>query len=166
MEKTELLKSRFKKLGTIFWAMLLGELLLYGIATLWLVQNGSLLNAAERGTVIEFWLPVAAIAMIPLSYMVYSNRTKAYRESEDLSEKLESFFTSSVIRYIILDVAGLLTIVSYLFTYSRQGTYMFVAVVVIFLLQSPGAGRFINDLKVTGEDKELTENTLRRRKGE
>lgn len=162
MDTREYLKSRFKTLTTFFYAMLFGMLMIFGVASLLLASKGTaFLDETQHGQVIELWLPIVIIALIPLSYMVYSNNTKKYRQEASLETKVDAFFKASIVRFAMLEAAGALTSVAFMLTYSRQNTYLFVAIVVIFLMGMPGAGRFINDMNVRGEEKKEVERILR-----
>lgn len=164
MDTRDYVLSRFKTLTTIFYSMLFGMIMLFGIASLLVAQQGAFIPEAERSQVILFWLPVLTIALIPISYIVYSNSTKKYRDEASLETKVEAFFKGSIVRYALLEASGVLAVIGFMLTYSRQNTYLFVAIVVIFLMSMPGPGRFINDLNIRGDDKKAVEEMLRRRK--
>ena len=164
METQEYLANQFKKLTTIYYALLFGMLMVFGIAVLLTSQTGAFMPEAARSQILRFWIPVVIIGLIPLSYMLYNGNTKNFRQESDLKAKTDAFVRASILRLAMLEAAGTLAAVSFILTNSRQNTYLFVAVVVFFLLATPGPGRFINDLNIRGEDKKTVEQTLRRRK--
>ncbi len=148
----------FKNLNIIFYA-LLGSVFLFLIVALLLQQPDRSLDAPSPNIMIEYLLVVLVILSISGAYIIYIAGTKKVSEKTPLVKKAELFYTFSILKLALFELAGILGLIGYIFT--AVPLYLAIGFVVIMLmfLHKPSFRRLAVEYKLSKKEREsITEN--------
>lgn len=147
----------FRQLQILFFAMLVGQILFALIS--YFVLKPELTADQDMANLMLYLVPAMAIGAIIGSRLLFNQQIAAISSSTSLGEKLSQYRAASILRYALLEGAGLFALVSYLIT----GNIIFIGIalgVILFFLQfTPSINRVINELSLAGADQSAIQNS-------
>jgi len=83
-----------------------------------------------------------SIAAIPLGYYIFSLKSKQCLAENNLDKKLELYKSAKIIKYATFELAGLMNLIVYALTTSKQSLLIFVVVLIIFFINKPSENNY------------------------
>ena len=147
-------KADIRTLKIFHLGMTAGQVLFAAISFL-LVFTGMLDESNNNLYILfRYLVPVCIIGALVASHFVFRTRLEVIRSDSELSEKLNEYRITLIIRYAMLEGGTIIALVAYLVVHNIA--YLLVAVLVIlyFLTLVPSPERVIADLGLNDEEKQ------------
>lgn len=149
--------KRVKAIQIIYFGLIAGVALFYGIAFLLVSSSTFQPTITTTNQVIyKMILIFGILAGIPLIVSVTQKAIGKIDSLLDLPTKLTLYQTQFLIRMVVLDGLGLLSVVFYINSGDYSVALIGVAVFIVMLLSYPSAKRIANDLNI--EEESLLNN--------
>lgn len=148
------IKKRIKKI-TIIWIALLLELGLAFCISYFVLAPENL--QPENNLIHHYFLYFAylsVLAAIPGGYYFYTNKIKQNRSYFSVKEKYKIYFTAVIIKYVIFEFAGIISLVAFLVTEQTEPLYMFAITIIAVLINMPSSFRFKKDFDIRDKKAE------------
>jgi hypothetical protein len=120
-------------------------------------QDAPLAHNPEAMLVMKSVFLVIALALIPLSYVLAHKQIAAINRQLSLTEKLSRYRLAVLTRYSLLDMAGILPGIGFLFTADMHLVMVQAIVLLSFLLFRATPFKIANDLELSQEERALLE---------
>lgn len=147
------LKPFFRQIQFLYWA-LLGGLITFFIAS---IAVARILTQQELPDFrwLVFAAPISGMALLILAHRLYSKKLAEAAAMGKLHKRIEGFRTATILRFLVLDFAGVLNLGAFTVT----GNYLFFGlagvVILLFVLYRPTITLMAKDLKLEGLEKEM-----------
>ncbi len=136
--------------------LILGTMSIAAVLTVYLVSKAGAIKVFELDALdmIKSVVIMALLVGIPVSHIFYHKKIKHIDTSLSLSQKISMFRVAFIVRIVMLEGIGLLSIIGYLVTADKSFLYMFGVVFILFIIHAPTRQRISSDLELSEEDKE------------
>jgi hypothetical protein len=136
----------FRSLRILHLAILAGQAMFCAVAAL-LVFSAGLEPSIDDSRLLNVLVPLIAVGAVAASMGLFRRRLEA-AQSAGPDQKLDLYRGALILRYAILEVPALLSIIMFMLT----GTIAYLAVagmlIAWFALQRPGRARAMEDLRM------------------
>ncbi len=148
-------KDYFRLLSIIYFAILLGQVF-FACLSLFVQSIGEFAeNEAELSEILLYVVPVFFIISFLTGNFIFKKRLTTARTRNNLSDILADYRGALIMRYALLEVPSLFTIVAFLIT----GEYLFLAmagfIILLFIIIRPTPSRAITDLELNPERSDV-----------
>jgi hypothetical protein len=137
----------FKQLKIIFVALASGQIIYFLISLFLILQEVVQLNK-DFSSIRGFLVPVVVVILVVSSKLLYNHSINSKVKETPINEKLLLYKTNNIIRFALLEMAGILTVTFYLLTGDFLYAGMFVILMGIFLVNFPSKERFISEFEL------------------
>ena len=142
-----------KQLKIIFFVLAIGQIT-YFVVTLILIQSEKVTLNKDFSTVGGFIVPVIVIILVVASRLLYNKLINSKTAGTTHQEKLLTYRTGSILKFVLLEGANFLSITFYLLTGDFLYAAMFVIIIAIFFANFPSREKFISEFGLSSyEDK-------------
>lgn len=142
-------KSFLRTLTIVHAALCIGLIFFSVIA---FTQNGAF-EASVDNDIFIFIVPIVAMVGYFGSKWVYQNLIQNLPESDELSKKLQRYYTATIIKYAIIEAGAFLA----LFAYYSNGTAMHLVIALCLMLylvfQRPTKEKLLEELPLNLDEK-------------
>ncbi|MBC8112662.1 MAG: hypothetical protein H7Y04_16560 [Verrucomicrobia bacterium] len=153
--------QKFKMLNIIYLA-LMGNMVVVGIMFYFLKQNpvkpDQSLDATSLQPVFQMLVPVSFLIAVVASRFLFTNLIKMAKKKSILTEKIQAYFSATIIKVALVEMAGILGAVAFFLT----GNLFFMAglafSVVFLYLERPTLTKITEHLALNVEEKNLLES--------
>lgn len=165
-------KSRdyLRTLNVLFAALVAGQIVFALVISLMNIFNKPVLIIPAALLPVLVWLvPAFAVLAVLMGWQVFRFRIKALQQQHDLTVRLQGYRAALLLRFAIMEGAGLLAII----IFYLSGSYIFLAVaafiIVAFILNRPSKAKVIQHLNMQYDEQMkfddgaegLSDNTFR-----
>ena len=147
-------KAFDQQMNLIFHAVLAGPLLFYGIAYLRTLDGSIPSYLGELPLTVRALISFLCGVLVLLAFYIYRKEIRSAREEATLQEKLNRFFTGSLIHYGILELASIIAVLAFFLTYDHLFTAIYVAILFLMSINRPTPRRYVQDLFLKDEERE------------
>ncbi|EDP94851.1 hypothetical protein KAOT1_01455 [Kordia algicida OT-1] len=126
------------------------SVVVFAVVTFFL-NDGEMHFKFDLNTIFLLVYPFIVLSALMMSYIVPKMLLKNARKATDLTAKLNSYRTVSMVKFIVLEGSAMLGVVFYLL--SKNGIFLTIAALLIIYLiaQRPTLHKVENDLELRGE---------------
>lgn len=155
MEKTEI-KNQLRSIYIVYWAMFIGVVLFTFVAGFLVSDMGGFLEADQQLAYVLYLVLILSLAvLIPFSYWFPQKMIKALRGvQKPLVQKLSMYRSASVIRFALLNSAGVMVAIWFLLLGNVQLFYIQVIILLIFIMFKPSSFKIAADLELDEAESE------------
>ncbi len=143
-EAKKQIKSYFRQSRYLFSTFFIG-LILFLITVYIVIFFQQPLNP-EYSTFLLVSAPLSGIALVTMGYRLFMGRVKSAQKAVKLYEKMEGYRSAMVLRYILLDGAAFIQLISYIMTGNRLYLILCLVIMTLFFTVRPGVERFIREM--------------------
>lgn len=145
---------------TILHAALFGTQLLFASVVYYINSTSQLTNAEDARNldeIFQFVVPALILASYIGGSILVKIHLKALKAKAELKDKLTGYRSLLLMRFALLEVPSLFSIICFLITSSYLYLGLAALMMFVFLLHRPTQYRTINDLELTPADRALLE---------
>lgn len=156
MEKTEI-KNQIKTIYILYWAMFLSVVLLTFLAGFIVSSQEPFLETDQQTAYIFYLILVVILAInIPLSYLLPQKMIRGIRGiQKPLVRRLSMYRTAMIVRFAVLNSAGFLVAIWFMFFGNVHLFYVQVIILLIFLMYKPSPFKIAVDLELDDRESEM-----------
>ena len=147
--------SNIKALSLMHFSLLFGQVIFAGVAA-YLIYTGAFTPVIENKEILSMVVPGAigwSVAFVMLAFSNYKKKVAAIRMNEEsLSDKLIAYRAANIVRWAILEVPVLSTIVCFLMTGLPVLIFSVASFLLIFLYAKPSAYKVAQELSISEAD--------------
>ncbi|MEL6191947.1 MAG: hypothetical protein AAFR66_07850 [Bacteroidota bacterium] len=151
-------KEYLNYLQLIHGAMLIGQVLFAGVAIFLTSEGGLGQSEGDLNDIFKLLAPVLVLGGIAGSIFLPKTLLASAKESSDLRGKLQTYRSTSIIKFAVLEAPSLVSLVAFLLT----GNYFFLGlaaiIVAVFFMNRPTTSTIINELELNQDEARLVEN--------
>jgi hypothetical protein len=138
-----------RALQLLFMALLYGQLL-FAVLTLVLIKSGLIKATTDAATERKFELAclVISIIAVPSAFALFKRKMEQVRVIANLSDRFVEYRGACIMKYFLIEIPTLLSIVFYLLTGNWAFIIIAVLLMFIFMSQNPIRQRIKTDLQV------------------
>jgi hypothetical protein len=127
-----------------------GGLILMFIAMWFAVGEGSAMRVGSR---IYQILPALLLGLIGLSFYLYKSRVSQASDLKDTMEKVGHYRASSIMRWALIEGAGLTSVLFYFFFVQNHFFLVtFVIALIAMVFSRPSESQFASDYNLTNQE--------------
>lgn len=145
-EAKKQIKNYFRQSRYLFFSFLIG-LVLFLITAYMVIVFQKPLNP-EYANFLLIGAPLSGIALVLMSYRLFMGRVKNAQKTEKLYEKMEGYRSGMVLRFILLDGAAFIQLISYIMTGNKLYLVLCIVIMTLFFTVRPGIERFIKEMEL------------------
>lgn len=142
--------SKRIKLLMFLWIGLIAELVVAVSVVYFIIVPRPLHPSSELSH--QYLLIIVYIfvfASIPLGYFIYNKILKTKKSNLSVNEKVQKYFISMILRYGILEGAGIFALIAYVITENSGPVNIFIVVIIALLISKPSENVFKKDYEVS-----------------
>lgn len=145
---------------TILHGALLGTQLIFAIAVYYVNTTSPLAgdDAANLNEVFQFIVPGLMLASYIGGSILVKTQLNTLKAKTTLSEKLLGYRALLLMRFALLEIPSLFSIVCFVLTSNYLYLGLAGLIMLVFMLNRPTRYRAVNDLELTPPDRALLEN--------
>lgn len=148
-------KKVLGSIAVIYWAMFLSLVSYIVISSVYVSNRGPLFPMdPQMGYIITVVVSLLVIVLAPASYIISQNLIKKIDPMLVLEGKLLSYRTALFIRYIVMDLVGLLISLAFLATGNTNLILALAAVLLFFIIFKPTPFKIASDLDLDETDRQ------------
>jgi hypothetical protein len=145
----------------ILYFAIVGGVFLFALAIWIFTGYDAMAIDLSLDSVLQIATPISTVALIVMSFLLYQVRLKAARSQEKMYEKMELYRTAWLVRMMVLDGAGFLNIISFIFTCNELFYYIFGVILLLFTLNYPSSEKFISEMNLSPVEERVIRDHLR-----
>ena len=147
--------SNIKALSLMHFSLLFGQVIFAGIAV-YLIYTGAFTPVIENKEILSMVVPGAigwSVAFVMLAFSNYKKKVAAIKMNEEsLSDKLIAYRVANIVRWAILEIPVMSTIVCFLMTGLPVPIFFVAALVLVFLYTKPSSYKVAQELSISEAD--------------
>jgi hypothetical protein len=147
----------FNQLSILHGALLMAQVM-FGFVAYYLVANGNFGQSADLTGIFQVVASVLAVGGIAASMYVSKKLLKGFVQKKTLAEKLSAYRGPLLIRWALLEMPTMFSLVGYLLTGSYFFLLLAALMVALFVFNRPTPSAACADLELSASDKMLLEN--------
>jgi hypothetical protein len=141
------IRQYFTQLTLIFIAFIAG-IFLFLISVLIVTQAGDP-KSHDLDTILLISAPISSMGLLLVANRLFAGRVKKGQEAEKLFEKMDSYRSANMLRFMMLDGAAFVQLGAFVLTENRVFIAIAMVIATLFMLYRPHMERFIKDLALT-----------------
>lgn len=142
-----------RNISFLYWANLLGLVTFIVITSLYVSNVGkAIITDPQQDYILKTVLILLLIVIAPISYLVPQNKIKKIAKDQKLVIKLATYQSASLIRFILMSMAGILVALGFMLTANTNIIFLQAVVILFFLIYKPSPFKIASDLEL--EEKE------------
>jgi len=150
----------FKQLDIIFFGLISGQLMFF-LVVFYMQFQGILTFTLDPAVKAMFsFAVVAVIGFIPLGYFLYGAKCKQSLNLNTLDEKLILYRTATMLRLMLFESGGFISLIAYFLTGSNQYVVLLGIVLIAFFINKPSKHRAISDLQLNEQESNIVLNEM------
>ncbi|MEM6768358.1 MAG: hypothetical protein AAF655_25695 [Bacteroidota bacterium] len=149
-------KEYLNYLQLIHAALIIGQLLFAGVAIFLISQGGPL--SEDLTDIFQLLAPILVLGGIAGSIFLPKTLLASAKESSDLSGKLQTYRSTSIIKFAILEAPSLVSLVAFLLTGNSFFLGLAAIIVAVFFMNRPTTSTIINELELNQEEARIIED--------
>lgn len=145
------LKAQFKVTISIFFGLLVGQLLFFAVA-FWFSGTEEFTANKELDEIFQIVVPLFGLAMMILSRFVYNKKISGMDEMGNAITKIAKYRTFKIIQWAIVESATMLSLIALMFTGNHLYSAVFIFLIGYFFLVKPSKENFVSEMKLNSAD--------------
>lgn len=147
----KIIKNKLNKLNIIFFS-LISVVLIYSFIVLYLKINLKYEDLVKSGSLVLYISPLSMIIVIMLNSYLYKKAIEKAQKITDEIQKLQIFFSTKIIQYLLYGTAGIIATTSLLLEYRSPNIFILVIILSFMIFSIATKKKFINDFISEKED--------------
>ncbi|AWW30498.1 hypothetical protein DN752_10385 [Echinicola strongylocentroti] len=149
-------KAYFKNLTMLHGVLLVAQIAFFTAA--FFFTDRSTVSNEELNSLFTYLAPVLVFAGIAGSNLLFRKQLAKLMGTAELKAKLGGYLSSLVIKYALLEMPAMLSIVAYFITANYLFLGTAVVVLIVFILDRPSMGKAVADLQLSVAERQKVEN--------
>lgn len=155
MNDNQLIEKKIKLLAFI-WVFFIAELVVLISLTYFILLPEQLNQSVASGDVIFLYFSyILSITAMPIVFKIYDIQKNKLKKGDSEKTKLEKYQIAVIIKFAILELAAVFSLIAFYLNEIKEPLYMFGIVFVAILLNKPSYKQFEKDFL-----KEADENVI------
>jgi len=150
----------FKQLDIVFIGLITGQLMFLAVTFYMHYQSLLTFTLYPAVKAMFSFAVVAVIGFIPLGYFLYGAKCKQSSNLNTLDEKLILYRTATMLRLMLFESGGFISLIAYFLTGSNQYVVLLGIVLIAFLINKPSKHRAISDLQLNEQESNIVLNEM------
>ena len=148
------ISEQFRVTGIIYGALILGLITFFSIA-IFIVENKKFETIQSLDEIFKLLIPLAGFAAMFFARSIYNKNISSVNYNEDLVSKINKYRTFKIIQWALVESVGFLSNVGFIITGNYLHAIVFLFMLGFFILIRPSKKQFLNDFKISSEQKKL-----------
>lgn len=144
-------KEQFKVTFSIYYALLVGQLLFFAVA-FWFSQSQNFTANKELDEIFQIIVPVFGFVMMVFSRFLYNKNISAVDESGDVKTKIAQYRTFKIIKWAMVESASMLSLIALMLTGNHLYSAVSIFLIGYFILVKPSKESFVSEMKLNSTD--------------
>ena len=146
----------FNTLNLVYYFMVAGPLCVFTYFYLNFSRQNMIQTAFpdQPDPVIIYFIPLAAIIVMALTYLLDRNMLQKIEQTLPFTEKLSRFAKFAIVKYALLEVASFLIVAGFVLSKLKFYIVLYVITLVVFSFHRPTQHKVSKDLKLNKEEKD------------
>ena len=145
------LNDQFKVTSSIFYALLMGQLLFFVIA-FWFSQSEEFTPSKKPDEIFQIIVPVFGLAMMIFSRYLYNKNISSVDERAEAKVKITKYRTFKIIQWALVESASLFSLIALMITGNHLYSAVFIFLIGYFFLVKPSKESFASEMKLNSTD--------------
>jgi len=145
------LKEQLKVTFSIYYALLIGQLLFFAVA-FWFSGSENFTANKELDEIFQIIVPLFGLAMMIFSRFLYNKNISSVDENGDAITKIGKYRTFKIIQWAQVEGASMLSLVALMFTGNHLYSAVFIFLIGYFFLVKPSKKNFVSEMKLNSAD--------------
>jgi len=155
MNDNQFIEKKIKLLSFI-WTFFIGELIAFLGITYFILAPEQLSQSFDSVDVSILYLSyIISIAAIPLVFKIYDIQKNKLKKGDSKRTKLEKYQIAVIIKFAILELAAVFSLIAFYLNEIKEPLYMFGIVFIAIFLNKPSYKQFEKDFL-----KDIDENVI------
>jgi len=142
MEK--IIKNKLNKLNILFFS-LISIVLILSFIVLYLKINLKYEDLVKPGSLLLYISPLTMIGVIMLNFHLYKKAVEKAQNITDEIQKLQLFFNTKILQYVLYGFAGIFASIGLLLEYRAPNIFISVIILSFMIFSIATKKKFIND---------------------
>ena|ERR1700712_1122846 len=144
-------KSPFKSLQRIHTAMLAG-MAVFCVVSAVVHLRGQLASNTNLNKILQVSVLAVSFILIKTGLNLFNRRLQSIQANTTAAQKMESYKTAAIIKWVLIEVPVLLSVISFMFTRNYAFMVLSFALMVLFALQGPVKQNILLQLQISQEE--------------
>jgi hypothetical protein len=145
------LKEQFKVTVSIYFALLVGQLLFFAVA-FWFSGTEEFTANEELDEIFQIIVPLFGLMMMIFPRFLYSKNISGVDENENVKTKIAKYRTFKIIQWALVESATMFSLIALMTTGNHLYTAVFIFLIGYFFLVKPSKENFVSELKLNSAD--------------
>jgi hypothetical protein len=154
------IRQFFTQLTLLFIAFIAG-IFLFLISVLIVAQQADP-KAQDLDLVLLISAPISSMGLLLVAHRLFLGRLKRAQEAEKLYQKMDSYRSATMLRFMLLDGAAFVQLGAFLLTENRIFIAVAMVVATLFMLYRPTMERFIKDVGLNAVEAKVVRDHAQR----
>ena len=147
-------QSFVKRLSLIYWALFLSLIAMIGLSAFFVSNFGPFIEDSKQSSyIVSIVMILLLIILAPLSFWIPQKMITSIEPSLPLIKKLGSYQAATIIRFALMDFAGVLIALGFMATGEMHMIYIQLIVLLFFLIFKPSPFKITSDLSLDENEK-------------
>jgi hypothetical protein len=145
------LKKQFKVTISIYFALLVAQLLFFAVA-FWFSGSENFTANKELDEIFQIIVPLFGLMMMILSRFLYNKNISGVNENGDVKTKIAKYRTFKITHWAMVESASMLSLIALMFTGNHLYSAVFIFLIGYFFLVKPSKENFVSEMKLNSND--------------
>lgn len=145
------LKLQIKVTFSIYFALLVGQLLFFAVA-FWFSGTEEFTTNKELDEIFQITVPLFGLMMMTLSRVVYNKKISGIEGKGNAVAKIGKYRTFKIIQWAMVESATMFSVVALMLTGNHLYSAVFIFLIGYFFLVKPSKENFISEMKIDSAD--------------
>lgn len=144
-------KLQFKVTISIYFALLVGQLLFFAVA-FWFFGTEEFTANRKLDEIFQITVPLFGLMMMTLSRVVYNKKISGMDEMGDAITKISKYRSFKIIQWAIVESATMFSLIALMLTGNHLYSAVFIFLIGYFFLVKPSKENFVSEMKINSTD--------------
>lgn len=144
-------KLQFKVTISIYFALLVGQLLFFAVA-FWFSGTEEFTANRKLDEIFQITVPLFGLMMMTLSRVVYNKKISGMDEKGDAITKISKYRSFKIIQWAIVESATMFSLIALMLTGNHLYSAVFIFLIGYFFLVKPSKENFVSEMKINSTD--------------
>lgn len=152
-------QSIIKTMSLIYWGLFLSLIAMIGLSAFFVSNIGPFIEDSKQSSyIVSIVMIFLLITLAPMSFIIPQRMIAAIDPLLPLIKKLGIYQSATLIRFVLMDFAGILIAVGFMATGEMHMIYMQLIVLLFFLIFKPSPFKIASDLSLDENEKDQLYN--------
>ncbi len=150
-------KSYFKVLDLLFYALLAGQLI-FAFITLGLTYTNSWHAIIDTESMYYFMVLIVVAGAYYGGNYIYKSMMEKIKAMKNLLKKFDQMRTAFIIKFALLEAGSFISLVFYLLTADYMFLIIALSIIFLFFISKMNKEKIINDMNLSNQEKQVLNN--------